>query len=180
MFVRQLSLSLVAAALLLAGPMSLASAQSPTLKLGVVARPSAAMKFSLTQVYLAHAPNTKVLKFAQSKLGSQVGRGESWDLAAEALMIAGARPAQGYNFGTVVTTPIAGDIIQFYNARFESPNHWFQKGAPHHTAVIESVSGGTIVILQQNTNGNRTVTRQSINLATKTQGSITFFRPIAK
>lgn len=126
------------------------------------------------------ALNKSVLAFAQGKFGQQVGRGECWDLAAQALIAAGARPANGYNFGTVVTSAKPGDIIQFYNARFETANSWFQMGSPNHTAVVESVNGNTIVILQQNVNGVRKVSRQTLDLGTKTQGSYTFFRPMAK
>jgi hypothetical protein len=50
-------------------------------------------------------------------------------------------------------------------------------GAPHHTAIIESVNGSTITMLHQNVNGVRTVSRMTLNLATKTGGSYTFYRP---
>jgi hypothetical protein len=124
--------------------------------------------------------NRGVLDFAQSKLGQQVGRGECWDLANEALIAAGAQPANGYTFGTVVTQPIPGDIIQFYNARFESNGSWHQMGSPHHTAIIEKVQGNTITMLHQNVNGNRTVQRMTLDLSTKTSGSYTFYRPMHK
>jgi hypothetical protein len=124
--------------------------------------------------------NSKVLAFAQSKLGQQVGNGECWTLANEALIAAGAKPANGYTFGQVVTQPVPGDIIQFYNARFESNGSWHQMGSPHHTAIIEQVQGTRITMLHQNVNGIRTVQRMTLDLATKTSGSYTIYRPMPK
>ena len=122
----------------------------------------------------------KVLQFAQAVVGKQVGTGECWDLGANALRYAGARPANGYNFGKAISLPKPGFIIQFNNARFESNGSWNQMGSPHHTAVIERVNGNVITILQQNVNGVRKVSRATLDLSTKVSGSYTFYRPMAK
>src|SRR3954447_26612574 len=111
--------------------------------------------------------NQKVLQFARARMGQQVGNGECWTLAADALKAAGARrPGTGgvgvYNFGKQISRKALqpGDIIQFENVRFE---HRGPNGArswnefPHHTAVVASVRGNRIGLIQQNVNGNRTV-----------------------
>src|SRR5262249_17997601 len=70
--------------------------------------------------------NRKVLKFAEDHKGEQVGNGECWTLAAEALSSAGAqRPgANGvpvYIFGRKLDSEEAilpGDVVQFEKAKF--------------------------------------------------------------
>ena len=132
------------------------------------------------------ARSDKVLAYAKGMVGKQDGNGECWTLAANALVAAGAKPASGYVFGTAVTVENArpGDIIQFNNARFEirtaNSFRWFQMGSPNHTAVIETVNGKTIGILQQNVNGDRRVQRQSLDLNTKVSGSFIIYRNQAK
>ena len=57
--------------------------------------------------------NQKVLNFAVEHIGQQVGNGECWALAAEALEAAGAEPPQGLVFGRElkVSEPwLPGDI----------------------------------------------------------------------
>src|SRR5438105_4789346 len=94
------------------------------------------------------ALNDKVLKFAEASVGKQVGNGECWTLADEALADAGARrPGRDglgvYVFGRELKSDEAvlpGDIVQFSDARFES-----RAGAiaviPQHTAVVTKRDG---------------------------------------
>lgn len=123
--------------------------------------------------------NEKVLAFAQSKLGQQVGDGECGTLAAFALSAAGAKPAEGYvwGYGTHSSHARPGDIIQFTSAKFESPTSWILLGAPNHTAIVESVRRNRITLLHQNISGNKTVVRQNIILSQKTQGTFKVYRP---
>src|SRR5437660_1228712 len=46
--------------------------------------------------------NPKILEFGLAHVGTQVGNGECWTLAAEALDYAGAKPPSGYVFGDQV------------------------------------------------------------------------------
>ena len=82
--------------------------------------------------------NQKVLKFAEDHMGQQVGNGECWTLAAEALSSAGAaRPgAKGvgvYDFGHKLEAGeglLPGDVVQFEKAKFNFP------ALAHQTAVL--------------------------------------------
>ena len=141
-----------------------------------------------SQRSLSNALNTRVLQFAESKRGQQVGRGECWDLADEALNSAGAhRPNQAgygaYVFGQAValTALKAGDILQFENVNFKhtSPNgSWSSNSFPHHTAVVRSVQGRQIELLQQNVKNDRHVQTGTINLDDRQAGgTITAYRP---
>lgn len=113
--------------------------------------------------------NEKVLAFAKGKLGEQVGNGECWTLAHEAVRAAGAKssgaykdsPAKGdYVWGEPVYAggfengkafverpraglkPAPGDIVQFRDAKFEGKRPGggtYSATATHHTAIISGV-----------------------------------------
>jgi|SRR6185369_12435649 len=134
--------------------------------------------------------NRKVLKFAEDHLGKQVGNGECWTLAAEALAEAGApRPgAMGVavnDFGRKLGARekiLPGDVVQFEKAKFV---HRTRTGTStqtmsHHTAIVAKVQGKTIALLHQNHGGKRTVGTGSINLDERTEGTVEFFRPRPK
>src|SRR5258706_3314819 len=59
--------------------------------------------------------NQQILDFVNAHLKKKVGRGECWDLAAEALNQAGAKWNHKYNYGKHIdpdsTTVFPGDII---------------------------------------------------------------------
>ena len=113
--------------------------------------------------------NARVLEFARSKLGEQVGDGECWTLANDAVLAAGGKSSPGYRdapaegdyvwgelvYGVAVTggkatedAPAAklavapGDIVQFRDAKFVGPRPGgtYSMTAPHHTAVVARVS----------------------------------------
>ncbi len=114
--------------------------------------------------------NAKVLEFAKSKLGEQVGDGECWTLANDAVVAAGGKSSPGYRdapaegdyvwgelvYGVSATggkatedAPAAklavapGDVVQFRDARFAGPRPGggsYSMTAPHHTAVVARVS----------------------------------------
>lgn len=146
------------------------------------------------------ALNAKVVAFAQAHLGQQVGDGQCWALADQALAAAGAhRPGQGgwgvYTFGesyrawgyiywrhrvgwmTYRIKP--GDVIQFEGVKFVYPDgSW--NDFPHHTAIVLSVSGTKIGLIQQNSDGVMKVSTGTIDLAMKKSGTMTFFHPVAQ
>jgi hypothetical protein len=124
--------------------------------------------------------NSRVLSFAKAKLGTKVGDGECATLAAEAVKAAGGKRFDqlgptgtnaDYVWGRKVTTLKTsggsisavkpGDIIQFRSVSFRQDTKvMYSNGASrtsyktssysHHTAVVESVSGKFINLLQQN------------------------------
>ena len=126
-------------------------------------------------------PNARVLNFAQANLGRQVGNGECWTLAFEALRAAGARHDQAhrYIFGQSVTGQMMpGDIVQFENCLFQGSNYWMQMA--HHTAIIHSMeSPGVYRILHQNVGGNRRVQFGRINMRDLRRGTLAPYRPVA-
>lgn len=95
--------------------------------------------------------NEKVLEFARSNVGQQVGNGECSTLAAEALSYAGARRRRGghSSWGDELKSlrdAQAGDIAQFEKAVFINTQIRDDGGVitetrefPHHTAVIARV-----------------------------------------
>jgi len=123
--------------------------------------------------------NERVLDFAESHRGKQVGRGECWDLADQALRATGAEAPRGYAFGTRIDIDdvMPGDIIQFTSARFEEAGRWLLMGVPNHTAIVRAVNGNRIFLLHQNVNGERVVQLSDINLKCMVSGKLTAFRP---
>src|SRR5260370_41903892 len=99
----------------------------------------------------APALNQKVLQFARSQMGRQVGNGECWTLADQALRVAGAhRPGTAgygsYVFGKRISRQALqpGDVIQFEGVTFThtDPNgSWSSNSFPHHTAIVAAVRG---------------------------------------
>jgi hypothetical protein len=131
--------------------------------------------------------NEKVLQFARAHLGKQVGNGECWTLADEALRSAEAhRPGtDGYStfvFGREIGVRDlqSGDVIQFHKVRFE---HRDASGVgsweefPQHTAIVARVKGGRITLLHQNFRGNHTVQMSTIDLADRKRGTLRYYRP---
>ena len=124
--------------------------------------------------------NLRVLQFAISQMGKQVGNGECWTLADQALRAAGAQPARGYTFGTRIplNTIGPGDILQFTSVRIDVGNMYFIFGLPNHTAVVHSVDGNSVRILHQNF-GKKIVTAFEFDISQVTSGTIEAYRPVA-
>jgi len=118
----------------------------------------------------------QVVAYARGQAGRQVGDGECYDLADQALISSGARsapsfdevtPGADYMWGTQVALQSArpGDILQFrdYNVRTLVTTRQFLPGGgsymtqswmldqrEHHTAIVESNDGSSLVVLEQN------------------------------
>jgi hypothetical protein len=153
----------------------------------------------------------RVVGYARRQRGSRVGNGECFTLADRALTSAGARSAA--DFGTVVpdadyvwgtATTLAdlqpGDIIQMRNYRFDrevevnnpdgsgSTNTSFEE-RPHHTAIVESIAGDAVTVLEQNAPPGSAVLRSVLFFRDSTstaghttttirvQGTFWFYRP---
>jgi hypothetical protein len=135
----------------------------------------------------APALNQKVLKYARSQMGRQVGNGECWTLVDQALRAAGARRPGTANYATYVfgkrisrQALQPGDVIQFEGVTFKHTDRngsWSTNDYPHHTAIVAAVRGSRITLLNQNVNGNRTVQLSTINMADFQGGTMTYFRP---
>lgn len=133
--------------------------------------------------------NEKVIAFVNTVLGKQVGRGECWDLAQEALDTVMADWARPYAFGVPVNPEKdqvrAGDIIQFTRVKTEKKLEnggieFHTLGLPDHTAIIYEVTGpGRFRLAHQNVEGVRTVMISGFDLADVRSGKIRIFRPVA-
>lgn len=126
-----------------------------------------------------------VVNYAASRSGVQVGDGECWTLANEALKAAGAITPNSSNFDTYVYGQEVyrdfrpGDIIQWENVVLNYPNGAYYT-FPHHTSVIASANGTVVDLYHQNINGDRRVRYETFDLAMKTQGLIRVYRPIPR
>lgn len=130
--------------------------------------------------------NERVLEFVEDHFGKRVGRGECWDLAAEALNAAHARWDGRLEYGRLVDHTkeevLPGDIIQLEEAEFR----WEEGGAvngitmPHHTVVVTGIrSQGAFTIAHQNMEGiGRKVGAGELVLSRLIKGRILIYRPV--
>lgn len=122
-----------------------------------------------------------ILNFARGRRNTQVGDGECWTLAETTLRNAGAQTSNDIMGSSNVTADAdyvwgdqiqatdvrPGDIIQFRNYRYDisddSSSAWEER--PHHTAIVDSVSpGGVVMVLEANVGGSRRVQRNRLYL----------------
>lgn len=129
--------------------------------------------------------NMKILEFVGSKIGKKVDRGECWDLAAQALELAGANWNHQYKFGKELDfetdTIFPGDIIQFERVKLKYIKNGvtYHEEMKHHTAIIYEVLGkGAYTLAHQNTGfSGKKVGLSEIDLETIKRGRIKLFRP---
>jgi len=138
--------------------------------------------------------NEKVVEFARSHVGEQVGNGQCTALAVEALRHSGARRRGGRQgvWGDLVESlrdVQPGDILQFENVLFLSTRlqedgtpFMRTRLLPHHTAIVIRVRKRGIrpilVILHQNVDGSPIVQEWTIDMKEKRRGSVTAYRPV--
>ena len=128
--------------------------------------------------------NQNIIGFVKSQLNKKVGRGECWDLAANALNTHKAKWDGLYKYGRKVDPSsecvYAGDIVQFEKVvmEYNTSDGKMMEEMPHHTAVIYKVeSQGQYIIAHQNYNYNRKVVLTPINLANIKKGKAMIYRP---
>jgi hypothetical protein len=116
----------------------------------------------------------KIVAFAREQQGTQVGDGECYDLADQALRRAGAKSAPAYGvitpdgdyiWGKPVDVKDAqpGDIVQFRGFTIRTTvtetarrgggavaARWEIDTREHHTAIVERNLGRALVVLEQN------------------------------
>jgi hypothetical protein len=134
------------------------------------------------------ALNRRVHSFVKTQLGKRVGRGECWDLAAQALTSAGAKWDGGFQFGKPVNPQkecvYPGDIIQYTGVRvhYQKGNTYYEEEMDQHTAMVyQVVAKGSFVVAEQNTSRlGRRVGLSDLDLANVSRGRVEFFRPVAQ
>lgn len=132
--------------------------------------------------------NRKVHSFVKSSIGKKLGRGECWDLAAQALNGSGAAWDGAFRFGDPVD-PLKdcvypGDIIQYTNVRvkYTLGNTQYVEEMDQHTAIVYEVKKrGSYTVAEQNTTRHgRKVGLSDFALDHIVKGKTEFFRPKAK
>src|SRR5262249_2921450 len=152
----------------------------------------------------------KVVEFAKKKLGEQVGNGECWTLANEAVRAAGAKSSPAYQdspnkgdyvwgtleYGAEVKDGKAtetgsaakirpGDVVPLRATKFAGRRPGggtYTMSFSHHTAIVQEVSadGKVVGILHQNYAGKKTVTELTLNLNDPQGGWIKFYQPLPR
>jgi hypothetical protein len=164
---------------------------------------------TLTQTQLIQAYEQfgdGVAAFGESVLGQQVGDGECWTLAKEAIDQSShgyAMSPAGYTHGALVyhsvggaNAPLAyndsirrGDILQFTSGKFETRDAatgavraTSHVGNPNHTSIVTNVSANNRIvdIVHQNVSGVRKVQPGQHNLDELVAGDVKIFRPVWK
>ena len=129
--------------------------------------------------------NKKIIKYVKSVVGTQVDRGECWDLANQALTRNHAKWDGAYEYGKPINPKkdvvYPGDLIQFKNVKvtYKVGNTIYKEVMAHHTAVVYKVLGpGKYEIAHQN-NGfsGKKVGISSLDLSNVTKGKLFFYRP---
>jgi len=131
------------------------------------------------------ALNKEIITFVNQHLKKKVGRGECWDLAAEALNTAGAKWNGRYVYGKALDpekdTIYPGDIIQFEGVKikYNKNNQQVTEKMMHHTAVVYRVLGhGDYELAHQNTDfSKRKVGISELNTKYVVKGKMFFYRP---
>lgn len=129
--------------------------------------------------------NKQIIAFVKGSLNKKIGRGECWDLAAQALNKVGADWDKNYVFGKEVAYKTEcvypGDIIQFEGIEIEykKKDIFYREQLEHHTAVIYRVKDrGNFVVAEQNTNTlGKKVGLNDLELKNILKGSFKIFRP---
>ena len=137
--------------------------------------------------------NQKIITYVSSVIGTQVDRGECWDLASAALAYAGAyldRRSQKtiYTFGDKLNpekdTIYPGDIIQFEDVtvEYQKGNVIYKENMPKHTSIIYEVIGdGHYKLAHQNTAfSGKKVGISEFEISNVKKGKMIFYRPIKK
>lgn len=132
------------------------------------------------------ALNQRIVDHVRAQEGKQVGRGECWDLAADALNATGAKWDGQYGFGRMYNPkkePMAvGDIIRFQNVNMErrTTEGTERFSFMEHTAVIVEVkSTDEFVIMHQNFGpAGRKASTLLIRPSEMVKGRLLFHRPV--
>jgi hypothetical protein len=132
--------------------------------------------------------NQKITSFVTQNIGKKIGRGECWDLAAQALNQVGASWDGQYNFGRIINHKkdniYPGDIIQFNKVKtLKKEQDELIKGSyPVHTAVVyQIIRNGLIKMAEQNTSEfGKKVGISEFDIQSVISGKVTFYRPKTK
>src|SRR5690606_18639410 len=121
-----------------------------------------------------------LVAFCKENLGKQVGNGECWALADQALRARGLRrPTRGLRVWGRKIDVEKEELREGDHA--EEPTAKFSNGTwpgPEHTSVIVKANRKTIVVAQQNWGGKKTVSEMEFDPSTLVSGELMFYRPV--
>ncbi|MDD2278852.1 MAG: hypothetical protein PHD06_06775 [Bacteroidales bacterium] len=129
--------------------------------------------------------NRTIVEYVNSVMGTQVDRGECWDLAYQALNKVGATWDGEYKYGKVVDylkeTVYPGDIVHFKNVvikQTEGLTTTTQTMGQHTAIILKVYAVGVYELAHQNTGfSGRKVGTSPIDLNGRVKGKVTIYRP---
>lgn len=134
------------------------------------------------------ALNRKIVDYVSTTIGTQVNRGECWDLAYEALKRNEAMWDWEYEYGELIDPAnnviYPGDLIQFegVETKYKTGNMTITETMEHHTAIVYRVIDQERKIFeiahQNNQSYGRKVGLDEFNLGNVTKGKVMFYRPV--
>ena len=133
--------------------------------------------------------NKKIVEYVKSTIGTQVNRGECWDLAYEAITRHECMWDWEYEYGELYDpkkeTVFPGDLIQFENVvvKYRKGNMSVTETMSHHTAIVYRIIDQEKKIFElahQNTEfSGKKVGLSEFNLNQVKGGEIMFYHPVA-
>lgn len=134
--------------------------------------------------------NQKIVDYVTTTIGTQVNRGECWDLAYEALNRNNAQWDGKFKYGREIKPKsdiiFPGDFIQFSNIliKYSKGDKHFTETMGQHTAIVYRVidqENKIFEIAHQNTDfSGRKVGLSEFNLKYVAKGKLWFYRPEPK
>ncbi|MDY0198690.1 MAG: hypothetical protein RBR68_12840 [Tenuifilaceae bacterium] len=129
--------------------------------------------------------NRTIVEYVNSVMGTQVDRGECWDLAYQALNKVDATWDGEYKYGKVVDylkeTVYPGDIVHFKNVvikQTEGLTTTTQTMGQHTAIILKVYAVGVYELAHQNTGfSGRKVGTSPIDLNGRVKGKVTIYRP---
>jgi hypothetical protein len=123
----------------------------------------------------------RVKNFALTNIGRSFGRGECTDLVDAALAASKAKPGRNYVWGygpVALQDAVPGQVIQFWNTKFTSPdgNSWW--AAEKHSAIIVGVRGPRLTLVEQNVNNVRSTVKKEYDLSWPHTGRYLIYTPM--
>lgn len=132
--------------------------------------------------------NKKIIEYVKTTIGTQVGRGECWDLAYEALTRHEAMWDWKYEYGRLFDPHkedvFPGDLIQLENVvlKYKKGRVLITETMKHHTAIVFKIidqKKKIFEIAHQNTDfSGRKVGLNEFNLNHVISGKVMFYRPV--
>jgi hypothetical protein len=130
--------------------------------------------------------NLEIVKYVERVMGTQVDRGECWDIAYQALTLTNAKWDGMYKYGKAIDykkeAVYPGDIIHFKGVVVKQTVGFstITETMEQHTAIILKVyDKGVYELAHQNTSfSGRKVGTSPIDLNGVTKGKVTIYRPV--